>query len=491
MSVKGFVPVVPEMDAVSDAQEQTIIEFLAALRQHYKATTESEGAASGSALLPLQWRTLESKPEDMRILAYKYLTARKWKVADALEMATTTATWRTQHQVDALALFPPAFPVYGYDADDVLNVLGDASKRRSTAQDDWFAKAGRLIDPVYKSGFHYWDKTGHPVLIMFFGQCSVRGLFKAFQQLSSVGQKPTHAAVRYHSYENEVAASLAVYRDAVNAALPAGHPDKVDRRILGVTCVIDCSGLGYSHLWTPILDILRSEFAVDAAHYPEGLHRVIVVNCPTMIKFAYTIVKGALDPRVQQKITFCSTGKETEETMKLVMDVKHLPTFLGGEWVCPDGKHWGPDVDPTASPMGSAGSKDDGSDVVTEDISVSAGSAHVKEYLLAANEEVSWEFASTSGYDIRFQVQFFPGSTTLCSSAANNNDHAEPTPPLARDEASAELVIQQKLKDGADRYVASTQGVLRLTWDNTSSWFKGKKLQMRIIKSAPLDTSES
>ncbi|CUI14728.1 mitochondrial carrier protein, putative, partial [Bodo saltans] len=458
------------MDTVSESQEKLITQFLVELRQHYT------DAATGAVQLPRPWSIVDDI--DVRILAYKFLTARKWKISDALKMATSTATWRAEHRIDSLSLFPPAFRAYGYDFNDVAERLGEdiIGPKRADVHNDWFGTAGRIIEPVYKSGFQYWDKTGHPVLVMFFGQCNVRGLFKKFQQLASVGEKPTHAAVKYHTFENEIAAALTKYRDAVNRALPEGHPDKVDRRILGVTCIIDCGGLSYGHLWNPILDILKSEFAIDAAHYPEGLHRVIVTNCPTMIKFAYTIVKSALDPRVQQKITFCSAGKETEETMRLIMDVAYLPKFLGGEWVCPDGSYWGADVDAD----GAANGGDDGnSDAVTEDINVCAGKTHIKEYLLSQGEEVSWEFASTTGHDIRFQARFFSSTSAnyspqLCTDT-NAND---------RKLDDGFLVFEQKLKDGADRFVATGTGVLRLTWDNTSSWFKGKKVQMRIIKSA-------
>lgn len=473
MAVKGFAAVVPEMDPISDAQEKLIVQFVDELRKHYT------DASTNIVTLPPRWKAANA--EDTRILAYKHLTARKWKVSDALLMATSTATWRAERGIDSLPLFPPAFRAYGYDFDDVAERLGETVGPKRTDLNDWFGKAGRIIEPVYKSGFQYWDKTGHPVLVMFFGQCSVRGLFKKFQQLSNVGEKPAHAAVRYHTFENEVAAALTRYRDAVNASLPEGHPDKVDRRILGVTCVIDCGGLGYSHLWNPILDILRAEFAIDAAHYPEGLHRVLVTNCPTMIKFAYTIVKSALDPRVQQKITFCSAGKETEETMRMIMDVAHLPKFLGGQWECPDGSFWGADV---AADAAQQAADDGASDAVTEDINVSAGKSHIKEYLLAAGEEVSWEFASTSGYDIRFHAHFFPKVADSYIPQVLTDSNADDR----KVDDSTVLVFQQKLKDGADRFVANEQGILRLTWDNTSSWFKGKKLQMRIIKSAPVET---
>jgi hypothetical protein len=476
MSSKSFTAVVPEMDPVSESQEKLITQFLMELRQHYT------DASTGTVALPRPWSLVDDV--DIRILGYKFLTARKWKVSDALLMAISTATWRAAHGVDSLALFPPAFRAYGYNFDDVANVLGEniIGPKRTDVQNDWFGTAGRIIEPVYKSGFQYWDKSGHPVLLMLFGQCNVRGLFKKFQQLASVGEKPTHAAVKYHTFENEVAGALTKYRDAVNRALPEGHPDKVARRILGVTCIIDCGGLGYSHLWNPILDILKSQFAVDAAHYPEGLHRVVVTNCPTMIKFAYTIVKSAIDPRVQQKITFCSAGKETEETMRLIMDVAHLPKFLGGEWACPDGATWGADVSADASSTGDDGS----SDAITEDINVSAGKTHIKEYLLAEHEEVSWEFASTTGYDIRFQARYF--------SSTSNNYFAQVCTDANAGDRKAEdgsLVFEQKLKDGADRFVAPGPGVLRLTWDNTSSWFKGKKVQMRIIKSAPVQEEVS
>lgn len=442
--VKGVVTSLPEMDPLNPEKEQMMGEFVRRLKAKY-----------GEGSLPQWWARFNEA--DLRIKAYKFLTARKWKMEDAEAMAYSTVEWREQHHLSSVALFPTAFPSRGYDAQDVSKVLGCQLKEG----DDWYSKAYRLMRPHYQSGYHYWDKEGHPVLLMLFGQCDVRAIHSVYQRLAKVGEKATHSAAKYHIHENEVGDELNRYLDLRNQALPDGHPDKKSRRITSTTVLIDCQGLGYGHLWTPILDVVKIMFATDAAHYPEGIHRIFVLNCPGMIKFAYNIVKGALDPRVQQKVTFCSPD-QTADTLRVVIDEDKIPKFLGGTCECAE---YGGCVD--RGEGCSSGTSGD-TDALTEQIDVAAGTSLVKDYAVMKGEEIAWEFQSTTGLDIKFSATFHP-----------------------LDQSPDVVVAEpQKLSDGSDRYCAPADGKLVLQWDNSSSWIRKKKLQMNIIKTQPACTED-
>ena len=425
---KGFSATVPEMDEVTPEKEKLIAQFL-----------ERQNAFYGDK----KPHFLTRAAGDERVLAYKFLTARKWNVDDAEKMFRSVIQMREERKLDKQPLFPSPFPTRGFEPVNVNKVM-ELPPREENIYDRYY----RTVNPAYACNFHKWDKQGHPILIERTGQCNVRETFARFKAVANVGQKPTQPVIDFRLYLDETAGTLIRYQDAV-VAKPGG------RRILGMTVIMDVRGLGYAHLWRPSLELFKAVVQVDAAYYPEALHRLFIVNCPSMIMFAFNIVKGWLDPRVISKIVFLPP-EETTETLLQCIDAEHLPAFLGGKCECEDGCV--PEQKLESSPIGGG----DG-DTFTEEIVVPAGKTFVKEFELVAGEEVAWEFASTKDKGIMFSVSWFDT------------------------ESSGERVVveAEHLKDGSNTHIASSKGKLVLTWDNSASWFTSKKLQMRVFKMAP------
>lgn len=490
--------ILPEMDPVSEKQEQKIREFLEALVQHWKTKNEP---------LPLTWSALDEP--DQRIHAYKFLTARKWVVQHALDMAIHHEVWKLEHAVDTTPFLPTPFPVRGYNVEDVNRVLGLSprpSPLNGQGPPDFYDKCHKTCGVYYQSGYHFWDKAGHPVFYQIIGRVQVRGVVKQYQKMCQVGEKTTVPAVKYHIMENEVGLILAKYNDIRNNKEKKNHDDPTaadvspaatdattsrnakeawvpipHRRVLGVTVVIDGKGLGYSHVYNPAIEILRAAFATDAANYPEFVHRILVVNCPSMIKFLYSVIRGALDARVQQKITFVSEA-DTPEFLKTVIDEDKIPDFLGGSCSCEGGC--------VVMPSGEPDDCSEDGETVTEDITVTAGKTLTKTVEMQQGEEVTWEFVSTTGYDIKFSATFHPSSVASSTATAPNHGHHKKGEEHSTSSAvegggnAIEVIPKQKLKDDSHSYRATTAGTLVLVWDNHSSWFKAKKLQMRVAKQA-------
>jgi hypothetical protein len=425
---KDFAVTIPEMDEVSPEREKLIAEFLQRQEAFYGSNKP---------------HYLERAAGDERVLAYKFLTARKWDVVEAEKMFRGVIEMRKERKLDLKPLFPNALPIQGYDQEKINAVLG-LPVREKNIYDRYFA----TVNPSYSVNFHKWDKQGHPVLIERTGISDVREVVARFKSLTNVGQDPTQPVVDFRLYVDETAGSLIRYQDAM-VGVPNG------RRILGFVVIMDCVGLGYGHLWRPALKLFQAVVQVDAMYYPEQLHRLYLVNCPSMIMFAFNIIKGWLDPRVIGKIIFLSP-EETTETLLKVIDEENLPDFLGGKaaWAAVSATS-----DPLASPAGAAAG--DG-DTFTEDICVAAGKTFTKSFDLTAGEEVAWEFASTKDKNILFSVSWFDQSS----------------------QGERVVVEAEKLKDGSSSHVASGTGKLILTWDNSSSWFTAKKLQMRVFKMA-------
>ena len=429
---KGFSATVPEMDEVTPEKEKLIAQFL-----------ERQNAFYGDK----KPHFLTRAAGDERVLAYKFLTARKWNVDDAEKMFRSVIQMREERKLDKQPLFPSPFPTRGFEPVNVNKVM-ELPPREENIYDRYY----RTVNPAYACNFHKWDKQGHPILIERTGQCNVRETFARFKALANVGQKPTQPAVDFQLFLNEVGGTLVRYQDTIIREQEGG------RRILGIVMIMDMKGLGYGHLWRPCLEILKATFTVDATYYPEGLHRLYLVNCPTMIMFAFNIVKGWIDPRVHEKITFLPPN-ETTETLLKVIDAERLPSFLGGSCECEGGCV--PQASLESSPTTSSAAGE--GDTFTEEIVVPAGKTFVKEFELVAGEEVAWEFASTKDKGIMFSVSWFDT------------------------ESSGERVVveAEHLKDGSNTHIASSKGKLVLTWDNSAAWFTSKTLQMRVFKMAP------
>ena len=380
---------------------------------------------------------------DRRIMVSKFLVARRWKPADAEDMLRKTIAFREEQKFDDLCWFPSAYPIRGYDQQDINRAL-NAEPR---VAGDWYDHAVKAILPTFGMNYHYYDKTGHPVYIERSGVIHLRECIGRMRKMCKVGEDPAAIGIRFHCGLNETGGRLARYMDKKIREETHG-----ERRVLGITAVLDASGLGYAHMWNPAIDIFKKILTVDQSYYPEGLHRLFVVNCPSMIMFAYSLVKGHLDPRLQAKIVFVNP-KETTETLLQVIDADKLPAFLGGKCECEGG----------CVPMPKDGEDtfaEDIGDSFTEDVKVHAGEDLVKEFALLPREQITWEFLSTTGHDVRFDAKFVDahGNTTV-------------------------VVAPHKLKDSSESFEAANHGKLVLTWDNTHSWLKAKKLQIRIIRS--------
>lgn len=417
---------IPEMEAVSDEQEKKIASFV------------SSNVKNGSP--PPPWiGTLNDT--DLRILGYKFLVARKWNPVEAAKMLQGTIEHRKREKTDESLYFPPAFTIRGYDFNE-LNRFFNKPTREPTENVD---KIFKCIAPYYTGTFHKWDKMGHPVMIELFGATNVRKLVEQLKGLAPPGQSYIKPACDAHVHFNEVGVRLVKYNDATLG--PA-----LGRRVLGVTAILDVQGLGYGHLWKPVLEVVRHTWAMDSSFYPEGLHRLFVVNCPSMIMFAYNIVKGWLDPRIQSKIRFCKPGAATIEALTSVIDVENLPEFLGGKCHCEGGCIHRPDA---PDPSDSSAQEDH----MTEEVTIYSGKKLTREFNVLPGTEVTWEWA-TSTKEVMFSVSMFA------------------------DGSAGERIVVDPIKcgEGSDVFKSEEKGKAVLIWDNSFSWMTSKTLNMRVLK---------
>ena len=97
--------------------------------------------------------------------------------------------------------------------------------------------------------------------------------------------------------------------------------------------IYDMYGLSTNHVTTTAMGIIRSMADLDQRNFPGTLHKVLVVNTPTIFQAAFSLVSYMLDPETVAKIQIIGYPKEDEGARQILlehMDEEVLPAFLGG-----------------------------------------------------------------------------------------------------------------------------------------------------------------
>lgn len=405
-------------DPYTPEQRATILNFL--------------GAVEGLELSPVLQKSLSSDPE---IFAVKFLTARKWILEDALKMLKETVQFRLEKQLDTTGLFPATVPVRGYSIDELIAFQGCGER-----------KPGELdvihshLKGAYAASWHKHDKHGRPVYIERTGHVKVKELVAKCKSLTPPGGDIAEPCRKSHLHSNEVGGVILRY---CNEAAQREGKDK----IVQVTVIMDCAGMGMGHLFGPAMEILKQNSAMDQKYYPEGLANLYVVNAPSMITIAWSIVKGWIEPRVQKKVIFVKPA-DTARVLLEAIDADCLPAYLGGTCSCEG------ECVPEVASSGDAEDGTTGDLPLTEEISIARGSSVVKEYAVLKGTAVSWEFAVNGAkYDINFRAVAGEGAPV------------------------ADLQRQNK---GSGVIDVTEDGKIIFTLDNSYSWVYAKTVLFRI-----------
>jgi hypothetical protein len=451
MGKKEKVPAGPrgEMDPVSEEQEQKITAFIDKVWEPMKAAWFVHRAARAvdpnvtadfsTMLVPSM---AELNDTDRRIMVYKFLTARQYDAKKAEDMLKATCKFKHERRLDEDPTFPAAFAIRGWDQDELSRHFCEKAPRDTNSEID---VVFRHITPSYQASYHKWDKHGHPVLIEATGKINVVGLVDKLKQLCKVNEAPNVPILNFHIHVNEVGGRLVRYQD---------HLAQKERgeRVLGVVAIIDAYGFTMGHLYKPALDVLKHTWAVDAEHYPEGLHGVYVANAPTFISFVWNVVKGWLDPRVRTKVKFLKPH-HTAEGLLEVIDAENLPAFLGGNCQCEGGCVYGRDS--------AAELPEEDPSQLSELFHVGSGKKVQKEVRGELEDVIVWEFTVSDERNIEFSAIF----------VADGEEEAQ----------GREVYLAEKTQTMDVRHVCTEKGRLILSFSNEYSWVRGKDVTLRLF----------
>jgi len=406
-----------------------------------EATTPEQAAkitqlasAVEAAKIEVPWlapATDGSVPKRRELLLKKFLIARQWDVAKALDMLKKTVGFRAAKGYAGMALFPsPADTVRGYDEADVNKVLGLPTRE--------LGEVDRFVDAMhctYGAVWYKWDKKKRPVFIERTGKIDTVRFVDVLKSVVKPGQDHKEPALNIHAFGNETGISLVQYQ-----SLKYNDP-----LIQQVTIVLDVDGLSMASLHKPCLQVLEAMTAMDKEHYPEGLSKIFLVNCPTIISIVWGIVKIFIDERTRKKVIFC-TPSETAAALLAEIDADCLPQYLGG--TCKDLVPLPKGGVPTATADAA----------ITQRIPVPSGQVLTKNFRMEKGQTVSWEFV-TEENNISFGVKFGK-SLVVVPNTKMQNCSKEPV---------------------RGSFVAPEDGHVELTFDNSYAWMKEKVVLLQLV----------
>jgi len=225
--------------------------------------------------------------DDVRLL--RFLRARAFDIKAAELMLRNDIAWRKEHQMDDILTTFPKTPF------------------------------GQQLIDWFPSHVHKTDKYGLPLQVDRIAQVDPKSLLTAV---------PTETLLRMRMYFMERADHA-----AVEASKKAGKP--LD---FGIISIMDVEGLGWKHMYTPGINLVKGCLAAEKDHYPELIRKLFIVGCPRIFGVFWALFKPILDARTVEK-TEIHTGNDFWKYLSSNMDANSIPDIYGGQ--CPDHKATG------------------------------------------------------------------------------------------------------------------------------------------------------
>lgn len=312
-------------------------------------------------------QTYDCHPDDYTAL--RFLRARKFDTAAAVEMYRKTLIWRKNERIDTIL------------------------------EDEGLKETLTLYEKSMPHAHYGFDKEGRPCYINRVGHA----LLGVLTQHVTVDE-----VLRCHLWDMEYGMRRCREQTA-----------KLGRQVDTVVNIMDLEGLGLAHRF--MIPYLKAISRVDEDNYPETLGRTIIVNAPWVFPTLWGLVKVFLDPVVASKVEVL--GADWKEVLvRDYFDPASLPTFFGGtsEVAIPEFKE--EDV------LAEQNAKEP-KDQKTE--AIGAGSKFTLPLLVQIEKaegepqvsEVSWWFKTDN--DISFSVEWLPnvGAKKFVVEAAKVNSH--------------------------------------------------------------------
>eukprot|EP00744_Colponema_vietnamica_P008794 GILI01012541.1.p1 GENE.GILI01012541.1~~GILI01012541.1.p1 ORF type:complete len:410 (-),score=76.58 GILI01012541.1:169-1218(-) len=335
----------------------------------------------------------------------------------------------------------------------------------------------RRMYGAYSGSIHKWDKQGHPVTFDLGGQIDAQLAIKTLKELAPPGTHLNEGMVQFRTYENEMLNYLIRFQDAKFSDAKLGG-----RRVTSVTAVMDAKHLHMGMITSETVDLLKHILAVDQSHYPELLHRMVVVNCSSLVMLLFGLLKPFIDSRVRSKFIFVNP-EDTNEVLKSIIDEEHLPQRYGGKCSCEGGCIY------TSGQDGTVSHEAKEHEERTVEVHVDAGKSSNRTIAVEKGDMVVLEWETVNGSDVDFEALFKPSESQSLSQDAGSPKIVQLTSPIYEIVNGNTVVAENGRRNRHGfSFTVPCKGSMVVTWGNTFSWLKAKTIRLRlnVIKASSL-----
>jgi hypothetical protein len=214
----------------------------------------------------------------------RFLRARKFNVAQTMEMIRKDVEWR--HEQNRISL-------RHLRASDVID--SDLSQ-------------------VYKycpAWFQGYDKQGRPVVFRCLGKFESWNLNK----ITTVDK-----LIEFHAWEMEQLVRLAEQKSK-----------ETGTNVETFTIVIDAGGFTFRQATPDAFAFAKKSAVTDNNHYPERLGTIIVINAPAAVVWAWRIAQNFVDEVTVSKVKMVGCNpKEWQPVLFSLIDKEQIPEKYGG-----------------------------------------------------------------------------------------------------------------------------------------------------------------
>jgi hypothetical protein len=109
--------------------------------------------------------------------------------------------------------------------------------------------------------------------------------------------------------------------------------EKLQKAVSKVVVIQNAAGVGFKHIHSQALDVIKSLGKIDEDNYPEFLGSLVVLNAPGFFSIVFKLVKPFIDPITLSKICVFGTdeGWKTDARFLEWLSVDQVPKLWGGE----------------------------------------------------------------------------------------------------------------------------------------------------------------
>lgn len=465
--------VFPEITELTDKQQTSVNKFFSTVWEPYSKGEKLPGDEKTYTWPGIYQRLSD---DEARVWCYKLMIARKFDIDEAKKMLQTILEFRVEFNTER-AYFPPPFPVKGWNMDELVKFSNPNGKPRPQNED--VDRTAKFTDVWQSICFHKTTKWGHPVSYECWGLQHPQLVPLSLKRLANVakGEKYLDVHLRYHVNMAETGIRLARYQDHT-------FGKQNNEKVTGILCVCDMRGLGMHQFASEFVSYLSQLGEFDKKVYPEFLHHVLVINCPTIIRAAFAVVSPLIDARTQTKISFHAPGEASIKALRQWIHDDDIPSiFDGGKCKCEGGCINVPNYEAEekeyaaimkqvknggAAAAGGATQAGD-SELADVGVEVGAGKSLARELIVKKDDAVSWEWLADEERTVEFSVQF---------------QGDEPGSPIHY------VVKPDKVTKHSGSHTAPIDGKVRIVFGNEFSWMRSKYLNVKTgvtSKSATCD----